>query len=117
MQFDIDNNDEIRCLICLQCKYRDLTKGGIKIHPSRKRNNLRKRYGVKSPFRPKTYQDMASINRHIQKQQCTYIKANIQTINWKDVWAKICLASNPPHPDSSIQQRNLNTNLENEPSS
>ena len=68
MPIDIENDAEIRYLICLQCNYHNLTKGGVKVHLARKRNNMPKRYDLQCPLCPKNIQGHR-VNKppHIQK--------------------------------------------------
>ena len=44
IQFEIENDIEVRHLIFPRRNYHDRTKGGIKVHLSRKHNELQKRY-------------------------------------------------------------------------
>ena len=51
-------------IICLQCDYGKITKGGIKSHlPSK--NEPKLHYNPKFPYCPKNYRDLGSINRHL----------------------------------------------------
>ena len=51
MRIDIENDAEIRYLICLQCNYHDVAKGGVKAHMWRKRNEPGKSYDVYFTYR------------------------------------------------------------------
>ena len=115
MQTDFENSTVTRYPICILCNYHILTKGGIKVHLSRKHNELLKRYDLQFPFCPKTRKDPGSINRHLYKNNNVHIIENIQTINWLDVWKQICLVNNPTDFNSLTNPRNTLT--ENEPSS
>ena len=44
-----------------------------------------------------TYKDIGSLNPHlyIYKKQCARINENIQAIDWKGDWGRICLIENP----------------------
>ena len=117
MQIDIENDTETRYVIFLLCNYQNVTKCGIKVHLARKHDELQQLYDLKCPFRPKTYKDLSSINRHLYKKQCSQIKEKVRIINWQDVWKQICLVNNPVNLTQSIQQHPSSNNPQNETSS
>ena len=62
------NNILTRYIICLQCEYENVTKGGIETHLARKRNGLQLHYNLKRPYCPKMYRYLGSINRRLYKK-------------------------------------------------
>ena len=80
-----------RFLICNVCLYENTTKGGIKTHLAKKHNQLQLHSNLNCPYCPKSYIDLGSLNRHLYKKlYCAYIKENISTLNWNEVWKDIC---------------------------
>ena len=97
MQFNQDETNPTnmqRVLICTKCEYENKTKGGIKVHLTKKHNEVQIHYNVKCPFCPKTFVDIGTLNRHIYKKlRCAYIKENHHQIKWPTVWNDIVQAN------------------------
>ena len=97
LQFNSDayNPDRlIRVLVCTKCEYENETKGGIKVHLTKKHNEIHYHYNVNCPFCPKTFVDLGTLNRHIYKKlSCVYIKENLHHIHWPTIWTEIIKAN------------------------
>ena len=60
--------------MCLSCGFTREKKIGILVHLARMRNDLETHYDLTCPYCPGIFRTLQSLNRHLRKPTCKYIK-------------------------------------------
>ena len=91
----INSDRKDRIITCARCGYENKKKVGIKVHISRKHNELGKSYDVECPYCPSIFYTLGGLNRHIYDKICPKKKSTIEVKTWPQIWKDICDRNHP----------------------